>query len=72
MGPVSRAATIQFQREVTGALRDIVQELQETRALINNRLGGNALDHETINQRIDAAERRLVLAEKDLRDLKAS
>lgn len=66
MGPVSRAAAIQFQREITGALRDIVQELQETRALINNRLGGNALDHETINNRIDATERRLSIAEKEI------
>lgn len=59
MGPVSRAATVQFQREVIGALRDVVEELQALRGLINNRLGGNALDHETINQRIDATERRL-------------
>lgn len=72
MGPVSLSATVQFQREVTGALRDIVQELQETRALINNRLGGNALDHETIHNRIDATERRLYEAEADLRALKAS
>jgi hypothetical protein len=72
MGPVSRAATIQFQREVTGALRDIVQELQATRALINNRLGGNALDHETLHERIDATERRLVIAEKEIRALEAT
>ncbi len=65
MGPVSRAATVQFQREVIGALRDIVQDLRETRELINNRLGGNALDHETFTNRIEAVESRVWNLERD-------
>lgn len=65
MGPVSRAATVQFHREVSGVLHDIVEELQALRGLINNRLGGNALDHETLGQRIDATERRLYAIENE-------
>lgn len=65
MGPNSRAAAVQFQREITAALRDIGRELRETRELINNRLGGNALDHETLGQRIDAVENRVYYLEND-------
>lgn len=65
MGPVSRAATIAYQREVTGTLRDIVQELQGLRELINNRLGGNALDHETFNHRFETVEGRVYALERE-------
>lgn len=72
MGPVSRAATVQFQQAIVNALRDLVREQRETRELINNRMGGNALDHETINERINATERRIYEAEQDIRHLKQS
>lgn len=72
MGPVSMKATVQYQREVTGALRDIVQELRELRVLINTRLGGNALDHETFEARFETAERRLTDAEREIRKLQAT
>lgn len=65
MGPVSRGATVEFQREMTASLRQIVRELRETRELINNRMGGNALDHETLNQRIDAVENRVYFLENE-------
>jgi hypothetical protein len=72
MGPTSRKAVTEFQREIIGALSDIVQELRDTRALINNRLGGNALDHETFTNRIDATERRIYLVEREVAGLGAA
>lgn len=66
MGPNSRALIAENQREISGALRQIVRELRETRELINNRLGGNALDHETLGQRIDTLDHRVYNLEKEL------
>ncbi len=66
MGPVSRASTVQFQREIVAALRDLVQELRDTRTLINTRMGGNALDHETFTQRLETVESRVYVLEREV------
>lgn len=59
MGPRSQAAVADFQREIIGALRSVREELLALRQTINRNLGSNALDHETIETRLDQAEGRL-------------
>ncbi len=64
MGPVSRAAIIKRQEADTRFQAALLEELQGIRASLNNLTGRGALETESINERIDRVEERLVTLER--------
>lgn len=64
MGPISRSAVAQHQRAVESALGHIVDELQMMRIELQKLSGRNALDKETIDERLDKVEDRVFEIER--------
>lgn len=64
MGPVSRAAIVKHQRAVEETLGAVLEELQGMRAALNTLNGRNAMELETVNERIDRQDERISSIER--------
>jgi hypothetical protein len=64
MGPVSRAAIIKRQEAEERFFGAMIEELQGIRSALNTLTGRNALEIESVNERIDQAENRIVELER--------
>lgn len=64
MGPVSRAAIIKRQEAEERFFGAMIEELQGIRSALNTLTGRNALEIESINERIDQTEERLAVVER--------
>ena len=67
MGPASKEALVQTLNSLTGAVGDIVEELQALRSVLNRMSGMDALQKETINERFDRQDERLLALERATR-----
>lgn len=64
MGPASRAAIIKAQEADTRFKAALLEELQGIRSALNNLTGRGALEIESVNERIDEAEKRIAALER--------
>lgn len=67
MGPISRAAVVKRQEADSRFQGAVLEELQGIRSVLNRLVGMNALEKETINERIDRAEKRITELEHPAR-----
>lgn len=64
MGPNSRAAIVMRQRADSEFQGAVIEELQGIRSVLNRLVGTNALDKETIHERLDRTEERIAFLER--------